>query len=136
MFGTVATSIYLAIYTGRLKTNLPDRVVSFATSAGLPSSSTNDLLAALGNATTAAYEAVPGSNSEIVAAIAAGTENANADSLSIVYLASLAFGGTALISAFFLTSVREYMTGFVNKQVDGKSRTDKLEYKNEKEQEV
>ena len=114
-------SIYLAIYTGRLNTNLADRVVEFAANAGLPASSTSGLLTALGNGTTAAYEAVPGSNSEIVAAIGAGTKSAHASSLSVVYLASLAFAGTALVSAFFLTSVKKYMTGFVNKKVDGKS---------------
>ena len=118
----VPASIYLAIYTGRLNTNLPSRVVEYATNAGLPASSTTDLLTALGNGTTAAYEQVPGSNAGIVAAIADGTKSAHASSLSVVYLASLAFAGTALISAFFLTSVKKYMTGFVNKQVDGKSR--------------
>jgi hypothetical protein len=50
--------------------------------------------------------------------------------LSIVYLSSLAFAGTALVSAFFLTDVSKYMTGFVNKRVDGASaRVEKVEEK-------
>jgi hypothetical protein len=84
----------------------------------------------LGNGTTAAYEQVPGSNAEIVAAIGAGTQSAHASSLSIVYLSSLAFAGTALVSAFFVTDVSKFMTGFVNKKVDGKStRVDRIEDK-------
>jgi hypothetical protein len=114
-------SIYLAIYTSRLSTNLPNKVVEFATNAGLPVTSTTDLLTALGNGTTTAYEQVPGSNAGVIAAIEAGTKSANASSLSIVYLASLAFAGTALVSAVFYTDVSQYLTNFVNKKVDGKS---------------
>jgi xanthine/uracil permease len=111
----------LAIYGGRLNVNLPKKVTSYALNAGLPQSSINSLLVQLANGTSAAYTQVPGTNSDIIAAIGAGTKSAYAASFSTVYLSSLAFGGVALIASFFVTDIEKYMTSFVNKKVDGKS---------------
>ncbi|KIW01131.1 uncharacterized protein PV09_07417 [Verruconis gallopava] len=116
---TVAVAIYLAVFDGRITVDLPREVVSFATSAGLPSSSTTDLLLGVANGTTAALEAVPGMNKTILAAVGAGTKRGYAMSLSTTYLTSLAFGGLALITCFFIKDISEYLTLFVNKKVDG-----------------
>jgi hypothetical protein len=96
-------------------------VTSYALDAGLPQSSVSSLLGQLANGTSAAYAQVPGANSNIIAAIGAGTKSAYAASFSTVYLSSLAFGGVALIASFFVTDIEAYMTSFVNKTVAGKS---------------
>ncbi|KIW04210.1 uncharacterized protein PV09_04518 [Verruconis gallopava] len=119
--GTVATSVYLAIYDGRLATNLPKKVLEFALNAGLPSSSSTALLNSLANDTTAAFEQVPGMSANILTAIGSGHKSAYAASLSTVYLSSLAFGGSALIASFFVTDINKYFTSHVNKTVAGRS---------------
>lgn len=115
-------SIYLAIYGGRLGVNLPSKVTSAALGAGLPQSSVNGLLVALGNGTTAAYSQVPGVNSAVLASIGQATKSAYSASFSTVYLSSLAFGGVALIASFFTTNIDQYLTGFVNKTVAGRKQ--------------
>jgi hypothetical protein len=117
---TKTASIYLAIYDGRLNTNLPKKVLSYALNAGLPDSSTPALLGQLANTTTT-FEQVPDINSTILAAITAGEKDAYAASLSIVYLSSLAFAGTALIASWFVTDINKYLTSYVNKTVAGRS---------------
>lgn len=96
---------------------MPRTVTSYAINAGLPQSSIPTLLGKLSNGTNAAFQSVPAINSTIIAAVQAGQKRAWSSSLSTVYLSSLAFGGTALILAFFAVDVDQYLTDFVNKTV-------------------
>lgn len=120
-------SIYLAIYNGRLKTNLPRDVSSYVLDAGLPQSSLPQVLSTLSNGTVAALQNVPGMNSTIIAAFQAGQKRAWSASLSTVYLSALAFGGTALILSFFARDVDQYLTSFVNKTVSHQATRQDLE---------
>ncbi|KIW04526.1 uncharacterized protein PV09_04280 [Verruconis gallopava] len=123
--GTIASSIYLAIYNGELKTNMPQRVTSAVLKAGLPENSVAQLLSALSNGTSAALSKVPGINNNIITAARAGQKSAWSASFSTVYLSTIAFGATALIVAWFATDISEYMTTFVNKRVEqSKSRVE------------
>ncbi|KAF1967172.1 MFS general substrate transporter [Bimuria novae-zelandiae CBS 107.79] len=101
---TVATSIYLVIYNGKIKT-----------------SSTGALLTSLANGAAAAFQEVPGVNDAILVAIGVGTKRAHTSGFSTVYLSTIAFGGVALIGSFFVRDISKYMTFFVNNTVAGKS---------------
>lgn len=121
--GTIATSIYLAIYNNKLNTFIPREVIPAVTRAGLPESSLPALFAATKMATASALDAVPGMTAAIKVALDAAQKSAYAQSFSIVYLSSLSFGALALIVAFFSSDVDKYMTGFVNKTVvQGKAK--------------
>lgn len=112
-------SIYLAIYTNRVAAFMPQKIIPAVTGAGLPSSSLTALFAAIAKGTTTAIDAVPGMNKAIELVLVAAQKRAYAESLKIVYLSSLSFGGFALITAFFASDVDKFLTGFVNKTVTG-----------------
>jgi hypothetical protein len=102
--------------------------------AGLPSTSVPALFAAITNGTTAALNSVPGINSDILTAMSTAIQDANSSSFKIVYLSTLGFGGVSIIAALFATDVKEYLTGFVNKQIspvhDKEQVVEKLELEN------
>ncbi|KIW93878.1 uncharacterized protein Z519_05193 [Cladophialophora bantiana CBS 173.52] len=116
-FGTVAVSIYLAIYSNRLTAFLPQEIVPAVLSAGLPASSIPDLFMAITNGTAAALEEVPRMTDGVLDAVALATKLAYAHAFKIVYLATLAFTGIGLVSAFFITDVDAFLTNYVNKTI-------------------
>ncbi|CAI6290664.1 unnamed protein product [Periconia digitata] len=123
--GTIATSIYVSIYTNKLSTLTPREVVPAVTSAGLPESSLNALFGAISQATAAALDSVPEMSASIKFTLAAAQKRAAAESLKNVYLSSLSFGFVALLVALFFSDVDQYLTGFVNKTVvDGKRKNE------------
>ena len=71
--GTIATSIYLAIYTNRSGDLIPRTVGPAAVNAGFPGSGVPGLLSAVRTGTAAALNAVPNLTPQIRAAIAAAT---------------------------------------------------------------
>lgn len=113
--GTIAISIYVCIYSAKLTEFLPQEIVPAVEKAGLAASSIPDLFAAMTNGTTAALEAVPGINSNIIAAYAEAIKDAYTHAFKIVYLSSLAFAGIAIVASLFITDIDKYMTNFVNK---------------------
>ncbi|EON69199.1 hypothetical protein W97_08558 [Coniosporium apollinis CBS 100218] len=115
--GTIAISIYIAIFTNQLTTNLPKDIVPAVEQAGLPASSLPELFAAMTNGTTAALQSVPGMNNNILAAFGEATKHAHSSSFKVVYLSSLAFGGVAIIASLFVQDVSKFMTDFVNKTI-------------------
>jgi len=117
---SIASSVYLAIYNGRLDQTMVPQVSSRAVSAGLPESSIPQLMTALTNGTAQALAAVNGSTPAIIEAARAGRERAYAMSLQTTYLSSIAFGGLAIVVSLLATDVDKYLTGFVNKTVDHK----------------
>ena len=126
-------SIYLAIYNGKLSTNMPSKVTAAVLAAGLPETSVPQMLRAATNGTAAAFRAVPGANATIIAAAQAGRKSAWAASFSTVYLSTIAFGATALIISWFATDISEFMTSFVNKTVEqGKQRDEDSSASSEK----
>lgn len=92
-------------------------VTPAVTSAGLPENSLKSLFAAITKATPGALDSMPGVTVAIKTALATAQKRAYAESLKTVYLSSLAFGGLALVVAFFSSDVDKYLTGFVNKTV-------------------
>ncbi|KAJ9641294.1 hypothetical protein H2204_002972 [Knufia peltigerae] len=114
-FGTVAVSVFLAIYSDRLGAFLPQEITTAVEAAGLPASSIPDLFAAVANGTQAALEAVPGIDIGVLDALTLATKHAYTHAFKIVYLSSLGFTGIGLIAAFFVKDVNDYLTNYVNK---------------------
>ena len=121
--GTIALSIYVSVYSARLPVFLARDVVAYAEAAGLPASSAAQLVAAaVGNGTAAAIDAVPGMTPSILEAVGLGTLAGYQDTFKVVFLATLAFGGLSIISAFFIEDVGQYLNNFVNKTLTNTSK--------------
>ncbi|KAN0088989.1 siderophore iron transporter [Hyaloscypha variabilis] len=119
--GTIAVSIYVAIFSNELTADLPKEIVPAVVGAGLPVGSVPLLFEAVSNGTSTALNAVPGINPGIIAALKIATKTAYSSSFKIVYLSSLGFGGFAVAASFFAKNVDQFMTDFVNKTVVNKS---------------
>ena len=70
-----------------------------------------------GNAT--ALSSVSGSNATIIAAGTEALAHAYSDSYSIVYLATIAFGGCAVVAALFTSNMDSEMTDEVARKLQG-----------------
>lgn len=112
-----AVSIYVSIYQSRLKVVLPQDITSAVEKAGLPESSLPALFDAIANKTTAAFDAVPGMNDKILAAVDAGTKQGNHTSYKLAFLASIAFGCLAIIASVFVGDVSHLLTNDINKKI-------------------
>lgn len=100
---------------------MPGEISNSATKAGFPSENLPQLVQAVAKGTTAALDAVPGMTSAVKIALAAAQKRVYSTSFATVYLASLAFGGIALIACFFTTNdIDVYFTNFLNKTVSTK----------------
>lgn len=117
-------SIYVAILDRRLAVTIPHDVAEAAVSAGLPSGSVPDVLTAITNGTAAAMSAVPGINGAIEAAVTNGLKTAYAASFSTVYLASIGFGGIAIIASLFTKDIDKHLTNFVSRRINGTVATE------------
>ncbi|KIW32625.1 uncharacterized protein PV07_04156 [Cladophialophora immunda] len=115
--GSLATSIYVTVYSSRLEAALPAKIVPAVVSAGLPQSSLPGLFQAISKGTPAALEKVPGINAQILGVLDNAIKAANSSALRVTYLSTLAFGGCAIISSLFVGNMNQYLTNFVNKTV-------------------
>ena len=82
----------------RIKITLPDNVIPAATSAGLPTSGLPELFAAIGEGTPTALGEVSDMSPKILAAVGEAVKTAYSQAYSTVFLASIAFGGLAIIA--------------------------------------
>ncbi len=79
-------------------------------SAGLPASSVPSFLTAYTTGTPAAFSAVEGLNSTILAAGTAAYKQASANAYQTVFLSTIAFSGLAIIFALFTADGSKMMT--------------------------
>lgn len=117
-------SIYVAILDRRLAATIPHDVMEAAVSAGLPSSSVPDVLKAITNGTAAAMSSVSGINPTIEGAVTNGLKTAYASSFSTVYLASIGFGGIAIIASLFTKDIDKHLTNYVSRRINGTVATE------------
>ncbi|KAI9767505.1 MAG: hypothetical protein M1835_007033 [Candelina submexicana] len=122
--GSIATTIYQTILTNRLNTNIPKLVTPAALSANLPSTSLPALFAAFKIGTPEALQTVPGITPAVVAAVTEPLKTAYAQSFKVVYLASIAFGGCAIVAACFARDVDRLMTDKVARVLRGVDHSD------------
>ncbi|KAK5115251.1 hypothetical protein LTR62_001451 [Meristemomyces frigidus] len=122
--GALATSMYVSILNSQLTKNLPKFVGPAAVQAGLPSSSLPALLVGLG---TGSFDAVPGVNAAILAAIGSPVKQAYANSFRMVFLATIPFGVILLVAAvLYCPNVEDYLTDEVARKLQGTSSKPKV----------
>ncbi|KAF1974292.1 fungal trichothecene efflux pump [Bimuria novae-zelandiae CBS 107.79] len=112
--GSIAVAVYSTILTNRLSTTLPTMVGGAATNAGLPASDVPGVLAAVSAGTVAE---APGVNASVLAAIAQAVPIAYSQAFKTVYLASLGFGGIAIIGSLLTKDPEKHLTDKVERRL-------------------
>lgn len=105
MGGAVATAIYSAILSNRFASELPGQIATVVQATGFSSANVSKLLSAAALDTASAYRSVPGITPEVVAGAQQAVKLSYVQAFKLVYLVALAFGGLAIISAFFTKSI-------------------------------
>ncbi|CAK7217084.1 hypothetical protein SCUCBS95973_003031 [Sporothrix curviconia] len=109
--GSVAVAVYSAILSNRLLTTIPANITPAVEAAGLPASDVPGLLTAYKAGNLTAY--TPAVNA---AAVAAG-RIAYTQAFKTVYLASLGFGGIAIIGCLFSKDAQKHLTDKVERKM-------------------
>lgn len=112
--GSVAVAVYTTILSNRLATTLPETIGPAATDAGLPSSQIGALVAAVKAGTLATF---PGITPAIQTAVAAVLPTAYSEAYKTVYLASLGFGGIAIMGCLFAKDAQKHLTNRVERKM-------------------
>ncbi|TKA40002.1 hypothetical protein B0A54_08790 [Friedmanniomyces endolithicus] len=129
--GALATSMYSSILASELKKYLPQFVGPAATAAGLPVASLPALLAGVG---AGSFDAVPGINADVLAAIGSPIKQAYAMSFRTVFLCTLPFGAILLLAAiFYCPNMEDYLTDEVARKLQGVATEPKMEGKGDEE---
>ncbi|KIX08868.1 uncharacterized protein Z518_03525 [Rhinocladiella mackenziei CBS 650.93] len=109
--GSVATSVFTTIFTGRAAEFVPEDVSAAAAAAGLPSSSIPALLSILTGATpNISPTSVPGLTSEIMQVSQVALKKAYIRSFRYVWYSSIPFGVVALVAAAYTKDLTPVMT--------------------------
>ncbi|PGH36539.1 hypothetical protein GX50_00575 [[Emmonsia] crescens] len=116
--GVIGTAIVLAILAAKIPIELEAHVVPAALNAGLPEGSLADLFAALAKTTEEALAAVPGINSEIIAAVSRAQLEGYAAAYRYIYYTTIPFGVVATASAMALRPIKHLLTNHVPKIVE------------------
>ncbi|TKA76207.1 hypothetical protein B0A55_06592 [Friedmanniomyces simplex] len=132
--GALATSMYSSILATELQKYLPEFVGPAATAAGLPVASLPALLAGVG---AGSFDAVPGINADVLAAIGSPIKEAYAMSFRTVFLCTIPFGIILLLAAvFYCPNVEDYLTDEVARKLQGVSTEPKVMGKGDEESQV
>ncbi|KAL6242206.1 hypothetical protein RBB50_010754 [Rhinocladiella similis] len=110
---SVATAMYVAILTSKLKSILPGKIESAALKAGLPSSSLESLLLNYSTNMTA----VPGITPHIMKSIGVAVEQGYADSFRYVWYAGIALSACSIVSACFIHNYSAHMVDEVSRKL-------------------
>ncbi|EED20904.1 siderophore iron transporter, putative [Talaromyces stipitatus ATCC 10500] len=119
--GTIAAAIYVAILKNRLTTNL-GVIPEVAIEAGLPASSVPTLMEDI--AGSHPFSNVPGITDKISVIVADAIKTAYAHSFRTVFLASIAFGGLAVIAAVFSVPIDSKLNNTVAAKLSGTGVSD------------
>ncbi|KAF7190192.1 Trichothecene efflux pump TRI12 [Pseudocercospora fuligena] len=97
--GVLATAIYSTIFMNRLTDNIKSNVAPALVEAGLPVTSVEPFLTAVQAQSSAAIAKVPGVSPTIIETGITALTQAYAQSFKITWLATISFGGLAVIAA-------------------------------------
>lgn len=126
---SIIGSIFTAIFSAEVSNTLPHKLSSIAlpavVAAGLPESSTSDLLTAITAGTQAALETVPGMNDTILSIANDKISDAYAAAYAYVDYTAMALGAVAVIAAFCLRDFDQYLDNHVSRQIYHKGDTAK-----------
>lgn len=114
--GSIAVAVYTTILNNRLGDTIPNNVLPAAEAAGLPESKAADLLAAVSASDLSAF------SESVQAAVAGALPTAYSQAFKTVYLASLGFGGIAIVGCLFSKDAKKHLTNKVERRMhDGKA---------------
>lgn len=115
--GAIATSMYSSILATEMAKYLPKYVAPAALQAGLPESSLPALMAGV---SAGSFDAVPGANAAVLAAIGSPVKHAYAMSFRTVFLCTIPFSVILLIAAaVYCPNVEDYLTDEVARKLQG-----------------
>jgi hypothetical protein len=104
--GTIGYAVYFNVLQNILTEVMPVKVGLVALEAGLPFNQLKDLIIALTfQNTTALAEYSPA----VLVAATEAVKDSYVEGFRMIYLVSIAFGGSAVIASLFLGDIREYM---------------------------
>ncbi|KAJ4375403.1 hypothetical protein N0V83_002490 [Neocucurbitaria cava] len=112
--GAIAQTVYVSIFTNKVATYLPEKVIPAATAAGLPASSLTALFAGI---TAGDFSAVPGITPEIIAAVSAAVKEAYIASFKIVFYVTIPFGVILIIFCALSPNFEKYLSMNVAKRL-------------------
>lgn len=112
--GSVAVAVYSTVLSNRLLTTIPANIIPAAESAGLPASQGGALYAAYKGGNLTAFPPA------VQTAVAGALPEAYAQAFKTVYLASLGFGGIAILGCLFSKDATEYLTDKVERKMPDK----------------
>ncbi|KAJ9646693.1 hypothetical protein H2204_000385 [Knufia peltigerae] len=107
--GSIGYTIYLAIFTNKIKTNLPAIVSQYVINAGLPVKDLEAFVTIFLTSPTNIADA-PGYSKEIALAATMGSRWAYAESLKWVWVTSIPFGVLAMLACCFVPSIKKWQT--------------------------
>ncbi|KAI0169998.1 putative siderophore iron transporter [Hypoxylon sp. FL1284] len=116
--GSIAVAVYSSILSNRLASTVPANVGPAAVAAGLPAEKVPALAAAVIGNKLAAF---PGLTDSVQAAVAGVVPTAYAQAFKTVYLASLGFGGIAIVGCLFSKDAQTHLTDTVHRKMHGKT---------------
>ncbi|KAJ4263814.1 hypothetical protein NW762_005847 [Fusarium torreyae] len=115
--GAVAQALYTSVLSNELAKKLPEYVTPAATESGLPAKSLPSLFEAI---TAGDYSTVPGINKDIIASVGAAVVKAYANSLHVVFYATIPFSCIMLAAACLVPDVKKFLTHNVAKRLQDK----------------
>ncbi|KAI1076195.1 trichothecene efflux pump [Whalleya microplaca] len=116
--GSIAVAVYSSILSNRLTTTVPANVGPAAVAAGLPESQVPALVAAV---LKSKLDTFPGLTDAVKGAVASVLPIAYSQAFKTVYLASLGFGGIAIIGCLFSKDAQQHLTDKVGRKMHGKT---------------
>lgn len=124
----VFTSIYLAVASGRVASNISNYITMVATEAGLDSNSTPAFVEALAAGDPELAAEIPGVTETILANGLRALQQASADGYRYVFIVASAFALLATVSCWWLGDFKKVMNYHVDAPVE--KLTAKAEQKN------
>ncbi|CRJ81712.1 hypothetical protein BN1708_001955 [Verticillium longisporum] len=118
--GSIAVTVYTTILANQLSTTIPSNIARPAIEAGLPADQVGALAAAVRAGKLATF---PGITDSIQDAVRSVLLVAYSQAFKTVYLASLGFGGIAIVGCLFSKDVQKHLTDRVERRMgDGKRK--------------
>lgn len=117
--GAIGNTIYFNIYNNKVKVLLPQYLLEYATTAGLPPSSAKEFVTIYAKALTAGtlkpslFANIPGVTAQVLQSAEIGYRWAFVHSVRLVWYTSIAFGVIACVCCALLPNIRNFMTNRV-----------------------
>ncbi|KAF2821735.1 MFS general substrate transporter, partial [Ophiobolus disseminans] len=119
VLGSIALAIFSAILNTKKKSEISPRIQTVAVAERLSPASTAAIVKAAVAGLRATFTKIPGVTTKNVGLFIKAMQNGNVAAYHMVFYASLAFGGFAVICAFCTKDFTQYFTETVDKRLQG-----------------